>query len=119
MTRLATIEVRPTSLPGLVVVAMRRIGDERGYFSETWNRRAFARAGIDVEFVQDNQSLSRPARTLRGQHFQKPPASQAKLVRVVGGAIYDVAVDLRPGSPTCGHFWGEILSAENGCQMFI
>ena len=109
----------PTALPGVLIVTPRRFGDDRGWFSETWNRRAFAAAGIEADFVQDNQSFSRPAGTVRGLHFQRPPAAQAKLVRVLRGAILDVAVDIRRGSPTWGRWVGVELSAGNGRQLFI
>jgi dTDP-4-dehydrorhamnose 3,5-epimerase len=109
----------PTALLGVLIVTPRRFDDDRGWFSETWSRRAFAAAGIDADFVQDNQSFSRPAGTVRGLHFQRPPAAQAKLVRVLRGAILDVAVDIRRGSPTWGRWVGVELSAENGRQLYI
>jgi dTDP-4-dehydrorhamnose 3,5-epimerase len=84
-----------------------------------YNERSFAAAGIDVRFVQDNHSLSRPAGVLRGLHFQTPPFAQDKLVRCVAGAIFDVAVDVRRNSPTYGKWVGAELSAENGRQLFI
>ncbi len=98
----------------------RRFEDDRGWFSETWSRRSFAAAtGIDVDFVQDNHSLSRQPYTLRGIHFQRPPRAQAKLVRCVRGRILDIAVDLRKGSPTYGTWQGVELSAENGLQFYL
>lgn len=98
----------------------RRFEDDRGWFSETWSRRSFAAAaGTDVEFVQDNHSLSRQPYTLRGIHFQRPPHAQAKLVRCVRGRILDVAVDLRKRSPTFGTWQGVEMSAENGLQLFL
>lgn len=93
--------------------------DERGFLSETYNRRDFVEAGIRVEFVQDNQSYSRRAGTIRGLHYQAPPMAQAKLVRVLRGRILDVAVDIRKGSPTYGQHVAVELSAENRLQMFI
>ena len=96
-----------------------RHGDARGWFTETWSRRAFAERGIDLDFVQDNHSLSRPAWTLRGLHFQTPPHAQAKLVRCLRGRIFDVAVDVRDGSPSYGEWGGAELSAENGRQLFV
>jgi dTDP-4-dehydrorhamnose 3,5-epimerase len=97
----------------------RRFGDDRGWFSETWNARASERLGLPTEFRQDNHSLSRPAWVLRGLHFQVPPHAQAKLVRCVRGRIWDVAVDLRAGSPTFAKWVGAELSAENASQLFI
>jgi dTDP-4-dehydrorhamnose 3,5-epimerase len=93
--------------------------DERGFFSETYNRRALARAAIDREFVQDNQSLSRAKGVLRGLHFQIAPHPQGKLVRVTRGAIFDVAVDIRQGSPTFGRHVSAILSADNWSQLWV
>lgn len=96
-----------------------RHGDARGWFTEVYSERAFAERGIACRFVQDNHSLSRPAWTLRGLHFQSPPHGQDKLVRCVRGRIWDVAVDLRAGSPTYGRSVGAELSAENGRQLFV
>lgn len=106
-------------IPGPVLITPRRFGDARGYFSETWNAARLTAAGVGAVFVQDNESLSRPAGTVRGLHFQAPPHAQAKLVRVAQGAIFDVAVDIRRGSPTYGQWCGAELSAENGAQLFI
>lgn len=97
----------------------RRFGDERGWFQETWSIRAARAGGIDVPFVQDNESLSRGTGTVRGLHFQVPPRAQAKLVRCVVGRIMDYAVDVRRGSPTYGRFIGAELTAENGHQLFV
>ena len=96
-----------------------RHGDHRGFFGETYSRRRFAKHGIDVEFVQDNHSLSHFVGTLRGLHFQAPPAAQGKLVRCGRGAIFDVVVDIRSGSPTYGKWEGYELSAENGHQLYV
>lgn len=101
------------------LIKPRRFGDERGWFTETYNERAFAKLGIAVPFVQDNHSLSRPAGTVRGLHFQAPPHAQAKLVRCVRGRIFDVAVDVRRGSPTFGRSAAVELSADNGDQLFV
>lgn len=101
------------------LIKTQRFGDDRGWFSETFNARRFAGLGVDAVFVQDNQSLSRPAGVLRGLHFQRPPHAQAKLVRCVHGRIWDVAVDLRRGSPTYGRSVGVELSGENGLQLFV
>jgi dTDP-4-dehydrorhamnose 3,5-epimerase len=106
-------------ISGIQLITPRRHGDHRGFFAETYNRRAYAALGIDVAFVQDNHSVSAQRGTLRGLHFQAPPRAQAKLVRCGRGAIFDVAVDLRRGSPTWGRWVGYELSAENGAQLFI
>jgi len=96
-----------------------RHGDARGWFTETYSEQTFAKHGITCRFVQDNHSLSRPAWTLRGLHFQTPPAGQDKLIRCLRGRIWDVAVDVRAGSPTYGEWVGAELSAENGRQLFV
>lgn len=96
-----------------------RHGDARGWLSETYSRRRLAECGIDVEFVQDNQSFSAQRGTLRGIHFQTPPHAQAKLVRCLAGAIFDVAVDLRTGSPSYGQWVGTTLTAERGEQLYV
>ena len=101
------------------LVVPRKFSDHRGYFVETWNRNAFTDFGIDVDFVQDNASLSRQAQTVRGLHYQAPPMAQAKLVRVLRGSIFDVAVDLRRDSPTFGRYASAILTADGGEQLFI
>lgn len=103
----------------VLLVRPRRFADSRGWFSESWSRTRFEAWGISAEFVQDNHSLSGEAGTLRGIHFQSPPFAQAKLVRCVRGRIWDVAVDLRRGSPSYGKWVGAELSAENGDELFI
>jgi dTDP-4-dehydrorhamnose 3,5-epimerase len=109
-----------TSPPSPVrLIVPKRFGDGRGWFTEVYSEPAFAKLGIDCCFVQDNHSLSVPKYTLRGLHFQTPPRGQDKLVRCVRGAIFDVAVDIRKGSPTYGDWVGTELSAENGHQLFI
>ena len=113
------MDVRNLGLPGLQLLKPRCFADTRGYFVETYNERTLLAAGITTRFVQDNQSYSRSPGTIRGLHFQFPPAAQAKLVRVVQGSVYDVAVDLRAGSPTCGRWEGMRLTAEQGEQLFI
>lgn len=113
------MKVETTKLPGVVVLTPARFGDARGFFSESWNRRRLAEAGLDVEFVQDNHSISAAKGTVRGLHFQTPPHAQGKLVRCGRGALLDVAVDIRIGSPTYGHWVAEELSFENGRQLFI
>ena len=113
------MHVVPLAIAAVKLVTPKRFGDHRGYFAETWSRRAFAAAGLDVDFVQDNHSLSRDKGTIRGLHFQLPPRAQAKLVRVVAGAILDVAVDLRRSSPTFGKHVTATLSAEEGACLFL
>ena len=113
------MQVEETALPEVKILTPRRFGDARGFFAETWNRRALAEAGIDADFVQDNHSLSAAAGTLRGLHFQAPPHAQGKLVRCGRGRLFDVAVDARRGSPTYGRWAGVELSAENGRQVWI
>ena len=113
------MEFRPTEIPDVRLMAPDRHGDSRGFFSETWNRHAFAEAGIMADFVQDNHVLSGPAGTLRGLHFQVPPRAQTKLIRVTRGAIFDVAVDLRAGSASFGRHVRATLSAENWTQILI
>lgn len=105
-------------IAGLVVLTPKVFADNRGYFYESYNKRVWAEAGIEAEFVQDNESFS-CQNTLRGLHFQKPPYAQAKLVRVLEGAVWDVVVDLRQNSPTFGKWYGVELSAENKKQFFI
>ena|ERR1043165_1602676 len=113
------MDVRNLGLSGLRLLKPRRFADSRGYFVETHNERTFSGAGIEARFVQDNQSYSANRGTIRGLHFQLPPAAQAKLVRVLQGSVYDVAVDLRAGSPTYGRWAGVTLTAEEGQQLFI
>lgn len=110
---------RETGLPGVLVVEPTRHGDERGFFSEVYKRSAFEAAGVMVDWVQDNHSYSTARDVVRGLHFQGPPAAQAKLVRVARGAILDVAVDIRRGSPTYGRAESVELSAENWRQLFV
>lgn len=110
---------RRLAISELLLVRAPRFGDARGHFMETFNRRDYAALGIDCEFVQDNQSLSVQRGTVRGLHFQGPPEPQAKLVRVSKGSIYDVAVDIRRGSPTFGRWCATILTAQNDEQLFI
>ena len=107
----------PTSIEGVTIVDVRSYGDERGYFMETYKRPDFVAGGIDCDLVQDNQSRSTRG-VLRGLHFQIEHP-QSKLVRVVEGEVFDVAVDLRPGSPTFGKWEGVVLSAENRRQFFV
>lgn len=111
--------IEETGLPGVLTLTPRRFGDARGWFSEVWNRQVLAEAGITVDFVQDNHSHSRNVGTVRGLHFQSPPHAQAKLVRCGRGRVFDVAVDIRKGSPAFGKWTGVELSAENGRQVLI
>ncbi|WP_272002600.1 dTDP-4-dehydrorhamnose 3,5-epimerase [Roseovarius sp. ZX-A-9] len=113
------MEITETALPGVLVLTPRRFGDARGFFSESWNRRTLAEVGIEIDFVQDNHSLSHGISTVRGLHFQSPPHAQAKLVRCGRGRLLDVAVDFRRGSPTFGHWVAEELSYDNGRQLLI
>ena len=103
----------------VIFIKAMRHGDHRGFFAETYSRRKYSELGIDVQFVQENHSLSREVCTLRGLHFQAPPHAQAKLVRCGRGAIFDVAVDLRRGSPTYGQWKAYELTAENGEQLYV
>ena len=114
------MQIEQTSLPGVLLITPDRHGDDRGFFSESWNRRSLEAAGVSLpEFVQDNHSLSREAGTLRGLHYQSPPHAQGKLVRCGRGRLYDVAVDARANSPTYGEWLGVELSFENGRQIWI
>jgi dTDP-4-dehydrorhamnose 3,5-epimerase len=113
------LEIQTTALAGVLLVTPARHGDARGFFSESWNRQRMADAGIDIDFVQDNHSLSARVGTVRGLHFQSPPHAQAKLVRCGRGALFDVAVDIRRGSPTYGQGVGFELSFENGRQLLV
>lgn len=103
----------------MMILTPRRFGDDRGFFCETYNRDTFRSAGIDITFVQDNHSLSEHAGTVRGLHFQAPPRAQHKLVRCGRGALFDVVVDIRVGSPTFGQWAGVELSFENGRQLLV
>jgi dTDP-4-dehydrorhamnose 3,5-epimerase len=113
------MKIEETGLPGLKVLIPARFGDERGFFSESWSRRRMQEAGIDLDFVQDNHSLSAAVGTLRGLHFQSPPHAQDKLVRCGRGALFDVAVDIRKGSPSYGNWFGLELTPENGKQLLV
>ena len=114
-----SLKVESLAIPDVKLVTPPRFGDDRGFFSETYNAQRFREAGIDADFVQDNHSLSAQKGTVRGLHFQAPPFAQAKLVRVLRGAIIDVAVDVRKGSPTYGQWVSAELSAANGVQIFV
>lgn len=114
-----SIDATVLEIPDVMIVRPKRFVDARGHFSEVYNRGPYAEAGITAEFIQDNQSLSVPAGTVRGLHYQAPPFAQAKLVRVLRGAIVDVAVDVRTGSPTYGKWVKAVLTAEGGEQLFV
>lgn len=111
------MNVQETPLSGLKIVEPKIFGDQRGYFFETWNRKRYAKAGIDVDFVQDNLSLSRSG-VVRGLHYQYPE-TQGKLVYVLQGKVFDVAVDIRKDSPTFGKWEGVVLSSENKRQLYV
>lgn len=114
-----TLEIHRFPVAGPLLIAPRRFGDARGFFSETYNAGVFAEAGIAAVFVQDNHSLSAERGTVRGLHFQAPPKAQTKLIRVTRGSILDVFVDIRTGSPTYGRHGAAELSAENWRQLLI
>lgn len=113
------LDIQKTAIPEVLILTPRRFGDDRGFFSESWNKQRMADAGLDFDFVQDNHSLSAQVGTIRGLHFQSPPHAQDKLVRCGKGALFDVAVDIRKGSPTYGHWVGEELTFENGKQLLV
>ncbi len=113
------MKVERLRVPDLILVTPPRFGDSRGFFSEVFNAARFAEAGIDMPFVQDNQSLSQERGVIRGLHCQVAPHPQGKLVRCVKGAIWDVAVDARRGSPTFGQWAAAELSAENWAQLWV
>jgi dTDP-4-dehydrorhamnose 3,5-epimerase len=113
------MQVVDTAIPEVKIIIADRIGDTRGFFSEVWNLRDFTKAGIGVSFVQDNHAKSGKTGTLRGLHYQLPPMAQGKLVRVTRGAVLDVAVDIRRGSPSFGRHVAVELSAENWRQLWI
>jgi dTDP-4-dehydrorhamnose 3,5-epimerase len=113
------LQIEATHLPGVVILTPTRFGDERGFFCESWNKARMAGAGLDYDFVQDNHSMSAAPNTLRGLHYQAPPHAQDKLVRCGRGRLYDVAVDIRVGSPTYGQWVGVELSFENGKQLLV
>lgn len=113
------MQIEKTDLPDVMILTPRRFGDTRGWFSETWNAERLREAGIDLAFVQDNHSFSARKGTLRGLHYQSPPRAQDKLVRCSRGAILDVAVDGRRGSPAYGNWVAVELSAENGRQLLV
>ncbi|MGH7046884.1 MAG: dTDP-4-dehydrorhamnose 3,5-epimerase [Stellaceae bacterium] len=113
------MESLSTALAEVKILVPDRIGDSRGFFSEVWNQRRFAAAGVDAGFVQDNYIRNPQRGTLRGLHYQLPPSAQGKLVRVTRGAIFDVAVDIRRRSPSFGRHAAVTLSAENWRQLWV
>lgn len=113
------IEVQPLAIADVLLITPKRFGDHRGFFSETYNKRTFAEAGIKLDFMQDNHSMSAEAGTVRGLHFQTPPMAQDKLVRVIRGAILDVAVDIRRSSPTFGKWVSATITAARGEQILV
>ena len=116
----AGFDVRPVAaIPEVIEITTKRILDERGFFTELFNRRVWREAGIDLDFVQTNHSFSVKQGTLRGLHFQAPPAAQAKLVSVTSGRIFDVAADIRRGSPTYGKWVAVEISGERGNQLLV
>ncbi len=112
------MKIIDSPIPGLLLIEPRVFEDTRGYFFESFNRKTLIEAGIDAQFVQDNQSLSQYG-VIRGLHYQLSPFAQSKLVRVLEGSVWDVAVDIRKNSPTFGHYFGIELSAENKLQLYI
>lgn len=114
---MGNITVTETPIEGVLLIENQVFGDSRGFFMESFNRRDFEARGLPVDFVQDNHSKSRRG-VLRGLHFQKM-RPQGKLVRAIAGEVYDVAVDIRPGSPTYGRYYGAVLSAENKLQLYV
>jgi dTDP-4-dehydrorhamnose 3,5-epimerase len=113
------MKIEPLNIPDVLLITPPKFGDSRGFFSETWNAGKLAKLGFEQHFVQDNQSFSAQAGTVRGLHCQVAPSVQGKLVRVLHGAIWDVAVDIRHGSPTYGQHAAAVLSAENWSQLWI
>lgn len=113
------MQIEGTILSGVKILTPARFSDQRGFFSEKWNKNRMEAAGLYYDFVQDNHSLSHEVGTIRGLHFQSPPHAQAKLVQCGRGRLFDVAVDIRKGSPTYGQWVGVELSFENGKQLVI
>ncbi|MEQ8394788.1 dTDP-4-dehydrorhamnose 3,5-epimerase [Thalassobaculum sp.] len=113
------MQVDALEISDVKILTPKRFGDARGFFSETYNKAALAEHGLDLDFVQDNHSMSQPVGVLRGLHFQTPPFAQDKLVRVVRGRIFDVAVDIRQGSPSFGKWVGAEISAEAWNQILV
>ncbi|MEM9585166.1 MAG: dTDP-4-dehydrorhamnose 3,5-epimerase [Pseudomonadota bacterium] len=113
------MDIIKTEIADLLILVPRRFEDERGFFSEVWNKQTLLGQGIDIDFVQDNHSYSEAVGTVRGLHFQSPPHAQTKLIRCGSGSVFDVAVDIRIGSPSYGKWYGVELTPENGRQMLV
>jgi len=113
------MDIIPTEIPDVVEIAPKRFGDDRGWFSEVFKAQVLADAGIDIEFVQDNESFSATPGTLRGLHYQLPPFAQDKLVRVISGSVLDVAIDIRRNSPTFGRHVTRVLTSDTGNQLLV
>ena len=113
------VRIEKTALDGVLLITPDKFGDQRGFFSETFNASALAAHGVEIAFCQDNHSFSATPGTVRGLHYQKPPTAQSKLVRVTRGSVLDVAVDIRRGSPTYGEHVAAELSAENWTQILV
>ena len=113
------MQVEHLNIPDVRLLSPRKHGDRRGFFSETYNKKALAALGIYIDFVQDNHSCSADKGTVRGLHFQTPPFAQDKLVRVARGSVFDIAVDLRQGSPTYGRHVSAVLSAQTWNQILV
>lgn len=111
------MQIDDTKIPEVKIITPRRFGDDRGWFSETWNAATMREAGLAFDFVQDNHAYSAYVNTIRGLHFQAPPYAQTKLVRAARGAILDIVVDIRVGSPTYLQSVSQVLSAEDGAQL--
>jgi dTDP-4-dehydrorhamnose 3,5-epimerase len=118
ITRINNMETTETLIKGLLIIQPKIFRDDRGYFYEPYNKKVLASLGIKDEFVQDNQSLSQKG-VLRGLHFQKPPYAQAKLIRVLQGSVWDIALDIRKNSPTYGQYYGVELNEENKTTFYI
>ncbi len=113
------MQITELEIPEVKVITPKKFGDHRGFFSETYNKKTLAAQGIEMDFVQDNHSLSAEVGTIRGLHFQTPPFAQDKLVRIAQGSVLDVAVDIRRGSPTYGKFVSAVISAEAWNQILV
>src|SRR5262245_50819968 len=113
------MEIVALAIPDVKMIRTRKVDDHRGFFSETYSKRVFEAAGLVLDFVQDNQSLSTEVGTVRGLHFQLPPFAQDKLLRVTRGAVFDVSVDIRRGSPTFGQHVSAIISADEWNQILV
>ncbi len=113
------MKITPLAIPDVLVIEPTKHGDDRGFFSETYNQQVWYEAGFELDFVQDNHSLSAAIGTIRGLHFQIPPFAQDKLVRVTSGSILDVAVDIRHGSPSFGHWVSARINAANWRQILV